>query len=382
MQSSTTIPVGARSAGDTPPQQICYLVAPLGQTGGGMGRVMDNLMSASHGELAGLRLVALDSRGPGSALASICYTACAIGHIVCGAVRGRAALVHINVGDRGSLFRKGLIIFLAWACRVPILLHLHAVQHEPYFQQLNSFGKAFVRAMFHAARRVVVLGQPWRRWLLEEIKIPDSRIAILQNGVPFSPQPRVARSGDSPFRILFLGNLLERKGVSDLLAALASVPSGFSWRATLAGGGDIGKYQKLAAELGIADYVHFAGWLDQDGVGQQLAAQDLLVLPSYDEGLPLVILEALAASVPVICTPVGAIPEIMNDGDTALMVTPGDRSGLAAALTRVMSDPALETKLRTDGRDLYDRRLTMAAFMDGLTPHYHACCRPRSPVRA
>ena len=110
--------------------------------------------------------------------------------------------------------------------------------------------------------------------------------------------------------------------------------------------------------------MRFAGWVDQAGAAACLAEADALVLPSYDEGLPLVILEALSLGVPVVTTPVGAIPEVLDDGDTALLVPPGDVDALAGALARLAGDAALAARLSERGRALYEREFTLPVFAE------------------
>jgi len=171
--------------------------------------------------------------------------------------------------------------------------------------------------------------------------------------------------------VLFLGNLSERKGVSDLLQALAQ--PGFDTarlEVTLAGGGDVHGYETKSRELGINGFVRFAGWSDQQQAARLMARTDVLVLPSYDEGLPLVILEALANGVAVVCSPVGEIPSVLSDGVNACFVQPGDVAGIAAGLQRVLQDGELRATLERNGRALYEQQFSIAHFFSSVA-HIH-----------
>jgi glycosyltransferase involved in cell wall biosynthesis len=175
--------------------------------------------------------------------------------------------------------------------------------------------------------------------------------------------------------MLFLGNLMQRKGIFDLLQAVARLPAELPpWRLTVAGGGEVERCQALAAELGIADRVRFAGWVDQARARSLLAEADMLVLPSYDEGLPLVILEALGMGTPVVCTPVGAIPEVLEDLRTALFVRPGSPQDLSRKLQLLLEDAALRRTLSTNGLALFAARFTLDAFIDQLFNVYRRYC--------
>jgi glycosyltransferase involved in cell wall biosynthesis len=195
------------------------------------------------------------------------------------------------------------------------------------------------------------------------LQVPGNRVEVMINGVP-EPTHNRRKAGDSLVqRVLFLGNLSERKGVSDLLQALA-LP-GFDvarLEVTLAGGGDIAAYQAAALELGIGGFVRFAGWSDQHQVSQLMAQTDVLVLPSYDEGLPLVILEALSNGVAVVCTPVGEIPAVLSHGVNACFVQPGDVAGIAAGLQRVVNDPVFRQTLEQNGRKIYEEKFSLNRF--------------------
>jgi glycosyltransferase involved in cell wall biosynthesis len=354
--------------------RYCFLVAPGGQPGGGMGRVSDYLLQAAQADAGLPRYVAIDPRGPGRVIWSPFYVGRALAQIALGAWRKDAALAHVNVGDRGSLWRKGLLIRFARAFRLPVVLHLHATQLIAYYAGLPAIMKRVVHEIFSSATCCVVLGKAWRDFLVQEIGIDAGRVVILYNGVPRALNPR--QEGDARcLRILFLGNLMERKGVSDLLEALALEPmSGFEWRATLAGGGPIDMYRHKADRLGLGSRIEFPGWVDQHQAGRLLAASDVLVLPSYDEGLPLVILEALTAGVPVVCTPVGAIPEVLEHEKTALFVQPGDAEGLAAALSRLGRDPDLRVNLAREGTELYEREFSLETFGARVAAIYRMYC--------
>jgi glycosyltransferase involved in cell wall biosynthesis len=271
------------------------------------------------------------------------------------------------VAERLSLVRKGAIVALCRALGVPAVLHLHAAQLHHSYHAMPAPLKAMVRWIFSLPASVVVLGTAARRFVTEELRVPPGRVEILNNGVPEPAVPRETPAAGAAPRVLFLGNLSERKGVSDLLKALAlpalrSSPP----EVTLAGGGDVAAYQAKARELGIDSFVHFEGWVDQPKVAQLMACSDVLVLPSYDEGLPLVILEALANGVAVVCTPVGEIDSVLTDGVNALFVEPGNVQGIADALHKVLREPALMQTLARNGRTLYEQQFSLSRFFSSV----------------
>lgn len=342
--------------------KFIYLACPWSPIGGGMYKVVDYLVQA---QLQDGRLRPLDTRGVGSAAASTVVLLSAIGRILAGRLQGRLAGVHVHMAERLSTWRKGLLVLFCRAVGVPVILHLHAAQMHLEFGKLSRGAKWLVRTIFAQADRCVVLGPRYQRFVTETLRVPAARVDVVNNGVP---RPTASRRSDVPGRqpvILFLGNLLERKGVSDLLHALSS-PSmqTLDWQAVFAGGGDVEGYRRKAAELGLADRANFVGWADQAKASALMSTADVLVLPSYDEGLPLVILEALANGVAVVCTPVGEIPDVFRHGETAHFVEPGDVPGIASALAHLISDGEYRRGLEARGHALYERQFSLDVFAD------------------
>jgi glycosyltransferase involved in cell wall biosynthesis len=169
---------------------------------------------------------------------------------------------------------------------------------------------------------------------------------VLPNATPGAASAPSGRTQGECLHIVFLGRLGPRKGVPELLTALASSQlRNRAWRATLAGDGDVDTYLALAAELGLDGRIVFPGWVDTEAVVHLLAEAHMLVLPSHAEGLPMSVLEAFAAGVPVVCTPVGGLPEVVVDGENGLLVSPGDAASLERAILGLLEDEPLRTRL-------------------------------------
>jgi glycosyltransferase involved in cell wall biosynthesis len=259
-------------------------------------------------------------------------------------VQRRVALVHVHSAAYGSFWRKAALCALASAFRVPYLFHLHDGRFPAFYERgCNGFTKSCVRAVLRKAARVVVLT---RRWCEEVRNIePAAKVVIIGNPVAvstFVPSQRPARS------VLFLGWLHRDKGVLDLLHAmpevLRSVPDATF---VLAGSGDVDTVMSLARSLGVEQAVRLPGWVDGAEKSNLLREADVFVLPSYYEGLPLGVLEAMACGVPVVATAVGGIPDVIDDRTNGLLVDPGEPEGLARAIVAMLTDDALRARLRS-----------------------------------
>jgi glycosyltransferase involved in cell wall biosynthesis len=235
--------------------------------------------------------------------------------------------------------------------------------------------RRLVAVPFRAAGVCVVLGTVWASFLQNELGVDPARIEILRNGVPRPVLRRFPPPPSTVFALLFLGNLHPRKGLTDLLHALADpCLRPYDWCLVVAGAGDTAKPRRLATTLGIDARISFTGWLDRDATTYLLTQSGALVLPSHAEGLPLVLLEAASLGVPIVATRVGAIPENFVDCETALLIDPGDRKALAAALHLLLAEPSCGPQLARQARSLYQDSLTLDQFVAGLLAIYERHC--------
>lgn len=362
-----------------------YIACPWTPKGGGMFKVADYLIQAQacSTPAGAAELRPLDTRGGANALYSFWVLTTALARLVRGRLDGRLAGVHVNMAERLSLFRKSAVVIMSRALGVPVVLHLHAAQLHHFYRTLPRPLQALTRWVFSLPASCVVLGNAARGFVTDELRVPADRVEIVINGVPEPTEARRKVVANAVQRVLFVGNLSERKGVSDLLQALA-LP-GFDTdrlEVSLAGGGDMQAYQAKARELGIERFVRFEGWSDQPKVARLMARADVLVLPSYDEGLPLVILEALANGVAVVCSPVGEIPSVLTHDVNACFVRPGDVPGLAAGLQRVLQQPELMDRLGRNGRTLYEQQFSLTRFFASVARvhqrHFGIAGQPRN----
>ncbi len=334
------------------------VVIEKGFEGGGIGRSMGYVVEAWQGEGKAPEVKAFDTRGKGSVVWSPFFLLWELVRITCYALSRRLVLLHVNLASGASALRNLFVIALACFLRIPVVTHLHGGGFAVFYGGLSPLFKRAVKWMFKKSSRVIVLGKRWFDLLADQIGVAPEKIVIVPNGVP---RPSLTKGGSekrsgTPCNILFLGLLCAEKGVSDLLSALA-LPSvkNLPWKAVLAGNGSIAFYENEGLQLGLSGRVDFPGWVGRSEAERLLSEADILVLPSYIEGLPMVVLEALAYGLPVIATPVGSIPELLTDGQTALLVPPGNVQKLGEAIERLMTDAALRQKLSAQGRALFDK---------------------------
>jgi len=213
---------------------------------------------------------------------------------------------------------------------------------------------------------------------------PPGRVALVYHGLDlarFPPAPaRPPRDGsrrEDPVTVLAVGRAVAKKGLDDLLAALALLPPSLAWRFVHVGGGPLlPALQRQAAGLGLAGRVAWLGARPADAVLAQYRAADLAALTvrvaadGDRDGLPNVLVEAQSQALPVVATRAAAVGELVEDGVNGLLAEPGDRAAIAAALARLIADPALRARLGAAGEARVRRDFAMTAGIDALARRF------------
>jgi colanic acid/amylovoran biosynthesis glycosyltransferase len=165
-------------------------------------------------------------------------------------------------------------------------------------------------------------------------------------------------------RLLFVGRLAVAKGLPFLLDAVAKVEGAIL---DVAGDGpERGHLEMKTTRLGIAGRVRFLGYQSQSDVRKLMQQADLFVMTSLSEGLPVVLMEAMAAGVPVVTTRIAGVPELVDDGDDGLLVLPGDADATAAAVRRLLADPELRNRFAIAGRAKVEREFNLQSEVSWL----------------
>ena len=238
-----------------------------------------------------------------------------------------------------------------------------------YEQHCCAVRKKLVRSIFDRAVRVIVLSDTWKTWL-ESIS-NNRHIVTIHNPVLLPPAPAPERPATDTVQLLVLGRLGQRKGSYDLLAAVAKIAPNFpTLQLNLAGDGELEQVAARARELGIASQVNVLGWVRGSDKAQYLQTANIYLLPSYNEGLPMSVLEAMAAGLPIITTPVGGIPDAVSDGVEGFLVAPGDVDALAARLTQLLLDQALMQKMGESARRKIENSFSVEAILPRLETLY------------
>ncbi|MBY0236626.1 MAG: glycosyltransferase family 4 protein [Burkholderiaceae bacterium] len=267
--------------------------------------------------------------------------------------RGQVGLVHIHVASGFSFWRKALYVWTLRVAGVPFILHLHGGNFVEFYRASSALAQRFIRTSFGRAARVMVLSQTWVGRMAPIV----DRNACVAIGNPVATWPAKQREPRPVRRFLFLGRFERDKGLAELLAAFSEVFRLHPDVELLLGGeGDVASIEQVAAKLpGLRAAIKLLGWVGGDAKRQAFDAADVFVLPSYIEGLPVAMLEAMSCVMPVVVTPVGSIPEVVTNRISGLLVAPQDVNALTAAMLSLVQEPGLAERLGQEGKAIFDR---------------------------
>ena len=254
-------------------------------------------------------------------------------------------IVHIHIATTQSAKRKRLFFILAKFMKKKTIFHFHPSNEKFLFEPKN---RKLYRKLFSQADLVLVLSEQWRRWIKESLGLTE-RIKVLYN-----PCPVVDRRDDlRRNQILFAGTVIPRKGYAVLLKGFALIAGKYpQWKVVFAGNGEIDRARSIAESLGIAGQVEFLGWVSGDEKERVFQESSIYCLASDGEGFPMGVLDAWAYGIPCVVTPVGGIPDIVENGKNGLIFPVGDSGKLAEQLDLLMQDQSLRRQI-VAGSDKY-----------------------------
>jgi glycosyltransferase involved in cell wall biosynthesis len=311
----------------------------------------------------------ISSHADGGAVTKLTMAAVAVCRFVGWLVFRPAFILHVHVSSRASFWRKMIFIWPALWTKKIVIFHLHGSEFmQFYLEECGPLKQRLVRAVKNRCSRNIVLSES-RRQNVARIT-PNQNVTVLMNP---ALQPSAAAS-NQPRRgevLLFLGRLGRRKGIYVLLQALVSVRLKFPDVRLICGGdGELEEVRAEIAKLGLEQHVDLLGWVKGEAKDELLAISTLYVLPSFDEGVPMSILEAMASGIPIVSTPVGGIPEVVGNGREGVLVPPGDVPGLSAAISRLLGDPGLRSRMGQNCLERFRRDFSIETVLDKLEQIY------------
>lgn len=245
---------------------------------------------------------------------------------------------HIHVACYGSTFRKGMYVRFLKKRAKKVILHVHGAEYLVFYNKLSNKRKKIVKDIWHKCDVIIALSEEWK---IEFEKIfQHPRIVVINNGIDVQKFKEGRNSIESYNKnFLFLGRLGKRKGAWDVLEAVKKIKNIYpDIKVYMAGDGEIEKVKEKVGAEDLTHQIFVVGWIDYGQKIELMKKTATLLLPSYNEGLPMSILESMAAGKVILTTDVGGIPAVIKNNENGIVIKPGDIDALANAMISIIEN--------------------------------------------
>lgn len=260
----------------------------------------------------------------------------------------RIDVVHIHSSAGVSFARKTIFVYICKAFGKKTILHLHASRFYDFFLPQGGLKKKWINTVFKKVDLVIALCSDWETHI--RAHYPEVNVRTIHNPVDLQQMeftPKIKQERD--FRVIFVGFLIESKGIKDLLNLARQLKDQGKThiKFILAGKGELENYiLDYVARHELEQQVNYIGWVSGDTKDQLYRDADLFFLPSYKEGMPMSILEAMSYSLPVVSTNIAGIPDLIDNGKNGFMLKPGDIEGFNQKISQLAASPEMLAQFR------------------------------------
>lgn len=283
-------------------------------------------------------------------------------------------VIHIHMSYKGSFYRKYYVTKLCKKNNKKVIIHLHGSEFKDFYNSGNEKRKKQIRELFTIADASIVLGEDWKKFISGIA--PKANVIVINNAVAL---PNIQTRTISHNRTyLFLGALIQRKGVVDLLEAVKQMKNRnvSNFHVLIAGSGaEENQLKEYTKQNGLQSYVDFLGWITKEQKPSLLEKADVLVLPSYNEGLPIAILEAMSYALPIISTDVGSIAEAVQEDVNGFLIAPGDVNALTDAMVKLTVNTKLWKEESSMSRLICEKKFSEDVFFKEVERVYFDVCK-------
>lgn len=267
-------------------------------------------------------------------------------------------IAHIHMSYKGSFFRKWMVVKISKIFNKKVILHLHGSEFEVFYNSSSKMIKNMIKGIFEDSDKVIVLGEKWKN-VIKSIS-GNAKIEVFNNAVEI-PKENVNWC-DTKINVLFLGVLIKRKGVYDLIESIkilkdTGIIKSKNLNFIIGGSGpEEEEIQYLINKYNLNPYIEMKGWVSGDLKEELIKKSQLFILPSYNEGLPMAILETMSYGMPVITTNVGSISEVVKNNYTGFLIEPGDIKNMAELITKIIDNKFTWEKISKNCKnEIYNR---------------------------
>lgn len=277
-------------------------------------------------------------------------------------------IVHIHMASRRSTFRKGKYIEIAKKHGKKVILHIHGAEYKMFWEECNQKKKEKILHILNLADKIIVLSEEWKEYFSN--LVDSKKIIVIYNAILI---PQDFNKDLETQKLLFLGRFGKRKGIFDLLEVFTKLTVKYPNIELYAGGdGEIQKVAQIIKNNNIEKNVHLLGWVQGKKKEELLKKCSFFILPSYNEGMPMSLIEGMAYKNVCISTNVGGIPKVINNNINGILIEAGDKKALYSSIDMLLKTEDLCKKLSDNARKTAEQKFNIERNIEVLINLYKA----------
>ncbi len=298
----------------------------------------------------------------------------AILRFVWNCIRQRPELVYVHLGSNASLYRESVFILLAKLFGKKTVTHFHAGDIDNYYPFQTRIGQKFISFAINLSDSLIAVSRESAGQLRNITQSPN--ICVINNAIDTSIfNARGDSSSSGAVRLLFVGAIGKLKGERDLIKALTMLRDKKpNIKVSFLGCG-AESLKDYCEELGVAGFIEHLGAVSMAERIAFFEKADIFVLPTYAEAMPMSVIEAMAAGLPVISTSVGGIPELITDGADGVLFPPGDVNALAEKISFLLDNKDIRLNIGKKAREKAVRQMDFRLYVNKLRNHLLIACQ-------
>lgn len=305
----------------------------------------------NHSTLFQLDLLKIGYNKDRNKLAELGILITSLAKFIVSLIQNKYRIVHCHASGRISFYRISIFILLSKIFNKKIIIHLHASNFYEFFLADNYIRQKYIKYILSKCDKIISLCNDWTQKLYDKYRF--NTIVTIANPIDINTvniEDREIQSNHK-LRVIFVGFIVERKGIKDILTVAKKLKENNITNILIqtGGKGDLTEFLvQQIEENGLQKQLEYIGWLDENNRNKFLLNSDVFFLPSYREGMPISILEAMVHKLPVISTNIAGIPEQVIDGHNGYLFAPGDVDGYYKTFLKLLNNPEHVLELGTN----------------------------------
>lgn len=316
-------------------KKVC-MIGPDPTVMGGISTVVQGYLQSEL--IKNYNVMYLSSHKDGNKITKLCIVLKAYFKFFYICLYNKPDIIHIHSSFGASFYRKAIFIKIGKWFDLPIINHVHGADFNKFYVDATDKNRKIIKKVYSKCDSIIVLSKEWEKKFLDIV--PQQKISVIENYALYPN--KINDIKDKENIILFLGEVGKRKGAYDIPKVVEKVKEiSKDFKFIICGNGEVENIKKIALNKKIAEYIEFRGWIGKDEKVSLLKKAKIYFLPSYNEGLPMSILEGMAYGLPVVSTIVGGIPTVVENNKNGYLCNPGDCDGFSDAIIKILNNENL-----------------------------------------